>query len=57
MSLIKINRLPEMLGEKVWETFARPCQLIYEAFAELINDKVYSSCKEQSLNSLTTQIG
>lgn len=31
-------------GEKVWETFARPCQLVCE-LASKTSDKVYSVCK------------
>jgi len=31
-------------GEKVWGTFARPCQLICER-AKQNSDKVYSDCK------------
>lgn len=32
-------------GEKVWETFARPCHIFSEYLKENM-DKVYSSCKE-----------
>ena len=33
-------------GEKAWEAFARPCQVVSEYLEENIY-KVYSSCKEE----------
>ncbi len=35
-------------GEKVWETFARPCQILLEETKRNI-DRVYSVCKTDQL--------
>ena len=39
------NRVGYVVGEPVWETGARPCQILCEYLEQNI-DRVYSSCKE-----------